>query len=102
MSEKALERFSEVLFMLLPESDVGKVVWLIVICLFALMLTGRLKLEWIGRGLLFLWRRFIQCPLGKHSWLLASVGYLSDSGGVDGLYKCKYCHKQDYFTGTLG
>ncbi len=40
--------------------------------------------------------------LGKHSWQLASVGRLSGSGGVDGLYKCKYCHKPDHFTGTIG
>ncbi len=102
MPDKVLESFSEVLFALLPESDFGRVVWLIVLCLFALMLTGRLKLEWIGKGLMYLWRRLIKCPLGKHSWKLASVGRLSESGGVDGIYKCKYCHKLDYFTGTIG
>ena len=102
MPDKVLEGFSEVLFEVLPESDLGKVVWLIVVCLFALILAGRLKLEWFGNGLVYLWSRFVKCPLGKHSWRLASVGYLSDSGGVDGLYRCRYCNKQDVFTGTLG
>ena len=60
------------------------------------------KLEWIGNALMYLWSRFIRCPLGKHSWRLASVGRLSGSGGVDGLYKYKYCRKQDRFTGTIG
>ena len=100
MSE-ILESFGEVLLTLLPASDYGKVIWLIVFCIFALILTGRLKLEWIGKSVRYMWSRFIRCPLGHHSWRISGIGFvdLHTGGGIEGVHKCKYCGKQDYFEG---
>ena len=104
MSDKILESFSEILLSILPESTFGKIVWLGIVAVFILILTGRLRLEWIGAGLVYLWSRFIKCPMGKHAWRLAGIGWcdLNRGGGVEGPYVCKYCGKQDYFIGTIG
>ena len=99
--DKVLTTILEILTKILPESDFGKVMCVLIIVLLLLIITGRLKLEWIGKGMRYLWCRCLKCPLGQHSWRLAGVGYLSASGGVRGPYICKYCRKQDYFTGTM-
>ena len=81
MSE-GIRQFGEVLLALLPESDVGRIVWLVFFSGFVLTVTGRFKLEWLARPFRWVWRRCIQCPLGNHSWELASIGTLTDAGTV--------------------
>ena len=96
-----LENFGTVLLAILPESDFYRVLYLIIFGVFALILFGRLKLEWIGQGLMFLWCRFLSCPLGKHSWTLASADRANSVGGFDGYYRCKYCRKTDYIANRM-
>ena len=97
-----LEKFGETLLFVLPESDLGKIAWLLIVGFFVLVHKGRFKLEWIGSATLYIWRRFIKCPLGKHSYRQAGIGHadLFRGGGITAHYKCRYCGKQDYFEGV--
>lgn len=102
MPEKLLDTVSKLLLAVLPDSDLGKIVGIILIGFFLLILTGRFKLEWIGAATLYIWRRFVRCPLGKHSYYLSGVGSIDliRGGGITGPYKCRYCGKQDHFEGV--
>ena len=94
MSE-GIRQFGEVLLALLPASDVGRIIYLVIFCWFVLTVTGRFKLEWLAKPFQWVWRRCIQCPLGNHSWRMASVGTLTDAGTVNALCKCAYCGTQE-------
>lgn len=94
MSE-GIRQFGEVLLALLPESDVGRIIYLVIFSGFVLTVAGRFKLEWLAKPFQWVWGRCIQCPLGNHSWKMASVGYLTDEGTVAAICKCAYCGKQE-------
>ena len=92
-----LDIISEILSTLL-ESAFGKVVYVIVIGLFALILSGHLKLKWLGQGLTYLWNRIFKCPRGKHTWRYPIGGSMDMSTGlVAGVRKCRYCAKTEFF-----
>ena len=65
MPDKMLENFGTVLLALLPESDFGKVLYLIIFGVFALVLFGRLELKWIGRGFRWAERIYRESDFGR-------------------------------------
>ena len=101
-----MEQFGNVLSALLPDSDVGKILFLLIFGFFVLVVTGRFKLEWIGawwqRYAIPPYRRRFYCRRNKHSWRRASVmGYLGSSGGIEAVWQCRHCGKQDHFEATM-
>ena len=82
----------------LPNSDFGKIVWLVIVCLFILVCMGRFKLEWIGFTVKYLYNRLVRCLIfRRHRWKLASIGKIDIHTGIrSGFFRCKYCRKVKY------
>ncbi len=97
MAETLSESIGEVLLVFLPETDSGKITWLIIVCIFILIVNRAFKLEWIGKLMLHLWCRRVKCPLGWHTWesfgkRMIDFETMIDSGPI----RCKYCRKQSH------
>ena len=82
----------EILFAVLPQSDVGKILGLLIIGWVALVATGRFKLEWIG---LFVRQvfRWCRCKIrDKHDY--SSMTLLDERGHGRRWGTCRICGKE--------
>lgn len=78
---------------LFPENDAGKVVVFLLIALLILTTTGRLKLEWIGKGAQHIYR-WVRCKVSDRHYFKV----LNPSAVFYGLerkhLRCKICGKE--------
>ena len=83
----------EILSAVLPASDVGKLLWLVIVGWFSLVLTGRFRLEWIGRGTRHVYR-WLRCKIADKHY----VGYVGvvnqDDSCVRRFSQCRICGKR--------
>ena len=84
----------EILSTVLPKSDVGKILWLLIIGGFALVLAGRFKLKWIGSGVKHIFR-WLRCKTrNKHVLEFYGLGrYDLNTGLPSGAARCSICGK---------
>ena len=85
----------EILKAVLPDSDFGKLLALLLCGLFALILFGRVKLEWLGHGIRHIFR-WLRCKLrDKHLYHQAGlISWLDpDTGRQRGRFVCRVCGK---------
>ena len=84
----------EILLTLLPDSDVGKLLVLLIIVFLVLVLTGRFKLEWIGVGVRHVFR-WMRCKLrNKHRYFQDGIGWINfETGRHTGTFVCDVCGK---------
>ena len=61
---------SDTLLAILPHSDIGKLVGLLIIAWFLLILTGRFRLEWIGAGTVHVCR-WLRCKIRDKAQIAA-------------------------------
>ena len=76
----------------LPDSDIAKLVALVIFCTFLLMLFGRIKLEWIAYALRHIYR-WLRCKIfRKHRYRLQGIGSTNlATGSVRGTFICAIC-----------
>ena len=89
----------EILSAVLPASDVGKLLWLVIVGWFSLVLTGRFRLEWIGRGSRHIYR-WLRCKIARrHYYIMMNQGRpVMFEDGVSGILReCRICGKDDYW-----
>ena len=82
----------EVLATALPDSDLGKLLALVIVAIFFLILFGRIRLEWIGLGIrqIFRWSR---CKVrNKHHYHVTGMINPDGTGSSRGL--CRICGKR--------
>ena len=89
--DESMAAIIEMLSILLPQGDVGRVVALGIVALFALVLTGRVRLEWLAllrNPVRILWIR-ARCRVGAHYWKALSwrLARGESCSGTD-----DYCH----------
>lgn len=85
---------TEILSTVLPDSDLGKVVTLLMVLLFFLILSGRLRLEWIGSGVRHIYRWFRCKVRDKHLYHLNGIGWVDiNTGRQRGTFVCNICGK---------
>ena len=87
---------AEILSAVLPDSDLGKVVVLLLILLFLLIALGRLRLEWIGKGIRHIFR-WLRCKTrDKHLYQIDGIiGWLDPRTGITrGRFVCTICGKR--------
>ena len=84
----------EILSAVLPDSDVGKVLVLLIIVFLVLVITGRLKLEWIGVGIRQIFR-WLRCKVrNKHRYFQDGIGWMDiNTGRRTGTFRCDVCGK---------
>ena len=101
MTDKTLEFLAETLAAILPDSYFGKIIFLVIVGLFILTLAGRFKLEWIGKGLRYLWCRAMWCWRDRHVWEFVSRGEIHlDTNREYGTYVCRNCGKEKRLSGA--
>ena len=90
MSEFAIE----VLTAIFPSGDVGKVLTLTVICLFMLIIFGRLKLEWVAAATVHIYR-WLRCKIrDRHHWVMRGQNIEEFHSGIVGqIQYCEICGK---------
>ena len=82
----------EILSAVLPASDVGKLLWLVIVGWFSLVLTGRFRLEWIGRVVRHI-SGWVLCKIrGRHRYLETTI--IESSGNMVAAAICRYCDKR--------
>ena len=84
----------EILGAVLPNSDAGKLIALLIVAGFLLVLAGRLKLKWISLGTRHIYR-WLRCKIrDKHYYYLDGVGWTDlNTGRSRGTYVCAVCSK---------
>ena len=85
----------EILSTVLPKSDVGKILWLLIIGGFALVLAGRFKLEWICSGVKHIFR-WLRCKVrDKHHFdhTVKRTNVLDFFGPYVRRSECRICGK---------
>lgn len=82
----------EILSEILPDSDTGKLVGLLLFSIFVLILFGRIKLEWMAYGLRHIFR-WLRCKIrGKHRYFLDGIGHTDfRTGRTSGTFVCAVC-----------
>ena len=85
---------SEILSAVLPDSDVGKLVALLLVLMFLLILFGRFRLEWIGVSILHIFR-WLRCKVrNKHRYVQEGIGWIDfNTGYRRGTFVCAVCGK---------
>ena len=78
----------------LPDTDIGKLTALLIVAFFALIVTGRFKLEWIGMLVRHI-GRWLQCKFrDRHRYYQEGLGWLDfDTGHRSGKFVCRVCGK---------
>ena len=72
MTETALD----IVVNLLPQSGLGKTMFLIVVVMLGLVVSGKFRLEWFGQGIRYMFR-WAKCQLFKsHSYESVGFGYI--------------------------
>ena len=80
---------AETLGAVLPDSDVGKLLALLIVAGFLLIMTGRFKLQWIASGARQIYR-WLRCKVSyKHYYQPANIGWIDiATGRPRGTYVC--------------
>lgn len=85
---------TDILGEVLPDTDIGKLAGLLIVAFFALIVTGRFKLEWIGIFLRHV-GRWLRCKLrDRHRYYQEGIGWLDfNTGHRSGTFVCRVCGK---------
>ena len=87
----------EILFAVLPQSDWGKLLGLVIVGFFILVVTGKFPLEWIGRGTRHIYR-WLRCKImDRHYYIMTNQGrpVVFEDGSSGILRECRICGKDD-------
>ena len=85
---------ADILATVLPDSDVGKVIFLLIIVFLVLVVTGRFPLKWIGVSIRHICR-WLRCKIrDKHRYFQDGIGWIDfNSGRHTGTFRCDVCGK---------
>ena len=85
---------TNILGAVLPNSDAGKLIALLIVAGFLLVMTGRFKLEWISHGTRHIYR-WLRCKIrNRHHYHLDGIGWMDlNTGRSHGTYVCGVCNK---------
>ena len=89
---------TDILTTVLPDSDAGKLLALLIVAWFLLIVTGRFKLKWIGIVVKHIYR-WLRCKISdKHYYQLDGIGWTDITAGRShGTYVCAVCSKVQVF-----
>ena len=96
--DEFVRSMTDILSAVLPDSDFGKLLALLIVAGFLLILTGRFKLQWIASGTRQIYR-WLRCKAGdKHYYQPANIGWIDIATGRHrGTYVCSVCNKVHIF-----
>ena len=84
---------SEILFAILPDSDIGKILGLLIIVWLVFVVTGKFRLEWLAFGSRHVYR-WLRCKIADKHY----VGYVGvvnpDDSYVRRFSQCRICGKR--------
>ena len=92
-----IDSLKSLLALLLPESDLWKVILAACFIPIALLLPERHQIRRATlKGMAYAWGRFFRCPFGRHAGGIGAATF-GESGDVHGFSVCRYCGKIEEF-----
>ena len=85
---------ADILIAILPDSDFGRLIALLILAFIVLAVMGRFKLEWLGTGIRHICR-WLRCKVrNKHRYFQKGIVWIDgNTGHKRGTYVCRVCGK---------